>query len=162
MSQGSTSKSSTNASTAFRCATGRAERRMPTSSSATVMTESTHSETGGRRVFATRPRSRSTQTEVSSMNFTTRALFQLQVSDLRAQRLLAIREIPGFGKVLLHEARDICKGLQPRLRLRSQYHLMTTLFDLQLRTLEAKGSGKPYGLTATMLEELRSWHRYSM
>src|SRR3954454_12253755 len=70
MSHGETSKRPTNAPTALRCSDGRMERRIPTSSSATVITDSMQSETGGRSTSAARPRSSATQTEVSSIYFT--------------------------------------------------------------------------------------------
>ena len=85
---------------------------------------------------------------------------QIKVSNLRSERLLAVRKISALGEVLVHEARDIRQGLQPRLRPGPQNHLIAALLDLHFRAFKAEVPGQPNGLTATVLEELRSCHSY--
>jgi hypothetical protein len=71
-----------------------------------VIVERTHSEAAGKRTADARPRISDTQTEVSSTTSQS-ILIQVRVSNLRTQRLLALRKVLAFGEVVVHEARDI-------------------------------------------------------
>jgi hypothetical protein len=65
----------------------------------------------------------------------------IELSDLGTQWLLAVRKVSRIGEILVHEARDIGKVLEPRFRLRSQHYLMSALSNLHFRALEAKVLG---------------------
>lgn len=72
------------------------------------------------------------------------------------------REALGAGEPIGEVAGDLGERFELRSRHRAKNHFVAMFFDQHLGALKSKGLRQADGLTATMLEDFRGRHSYTV